>query len=127
LTAKSYWIGNNDGLTRYRFQLFTNFGAKVGLPFTSVRALAEGKEKRLWVGSEEGLTVFKGDTYKRYTANDGLSSERINALYLDKDETLWIGTENGGLDRFRNGRFVAITPAASGLFSERIYSIVEDN
>ena len=127
LTPKSYWIGNSNGLTRYRFQLFTNFAAKVGLNFTDVRALAEGKEKRLWVGSEEGLTVFKGDTYKRYTANDGLSPERVNALYVDHEETLWIGTDSGGLDRFRNGHFVAITPAASGLFSERIYSIVEDD
>jgi ligand-binding sensor domain-containing protein/signal transduction histidine kinase len=127
LTPKSYWIGNNNGLTRYRFLLFTNFAAKVGLEFTGVRALAEGREKRIWVGSEEGLTVFKGDTYKRYTANDGLSSERINALYMDKEYTLWIGTENGGLDRFRDGKFVPITPAASGLFSERIYSIVEDD
>jgi ligand-binding sensor domain-containing protein/signal transduction histidine kinase len=127
LTAKSYWIGNSNGLTRYRFQLFTNFAAKVGLSFTGVRALAEGKEKRLWVGSEEGVTVFKGDTYKRFTMNDGLSSERVNALYVDKNETLWIGTENGGLDRLRNGRVVAITPAASGLFSERIYSIIEDD
>ncbi len=127
LTAKSYWIGNSNGLTRYRFQLFTNFAAKVGLTFTGVRALEEGKEKRLWVGSEEGVTVFKGDTYKRFTMNNGLSSERVNALYVDKNETLWIGTENGGLDRLRNGRVVAITPAASGLFSERIYSIVEDD
>jgi ligand-binding sensor domain-containing protein/signal transduction histidine kinase len=127
LNAESHWIGNSNGLTRYRFQLFTNFAAEAGLPFTGVRALAEGKGKRLWVGSEEGLTMLEENKYKRYTLSDGLSSERINALYVDSDDTVWIGTENGGLDRFRNGHFSAITPAASGLFSERIYSIVEDN
>jgi ligand-binding sensor domain-containing protein len=127
LNAESYWIGNSNGLTRYRSRLFTDFAAESRLPFTGVRALAEGTEKRLWVGSEEGLTVLKENNYKRYTPSDGLSFERINALYADKDGTLWIATENGGLDRFRNGRFSAITPAACGLFSERVYSIVEDN
>ena len=127
LNSKNYFFGNNTGLTRYRFQLFTNFAAKVGLPFTDVKAMVEGKEGRIWVGSEEGLTVFLGETFKRYTMKDGLSSEWVNALYIDKDDTLWIGTENGGLDRFKDGKFVAITPAASGIFSERIYSIIEDD
>ncbi len=125
--SKTFFFGNNNGLTRYRFQLFTNYASKVGLRFTDVKALAHGKEGKMWVGSEEGLTVFRGDTYKRYTMKDGLSSEWVNALYVDKEETLWIGTENGGLDRFKNGRFVAITPAAAGIFSERIYSIIEDD
>ena len=126
MTNGAYWFGNNTGLTRYRFLLFTNFASQINVPFTNVRALAEGSEGRLWVGSEEGVTLVKGETWKRFTMRNGLSSELINALYVDADETLWIGTENGGLDRFRNGRAAAIT-RASGIFSERIYSIVEDN
>ncbi len=125
--SKTYFIGNNTGLTRYRFQLFTNFGEVISLPFSGVKALVMGKEGRFWAGSEEGLTVVKGYSFKRFTMKDGLSSEWVNALYTDKDETLWIGTENGGLDRLKNGRVVAITPAAAGIFSERIYSIVEDD
>lgn len=125
--SKTYFFGNNTGLTRYRFQLFTNFAKVIGLPFTGVKALVMGKEGRFWVGSEEGLTVVKGYSFKRFTMKDGLSSEWVNALYTDKDETLWIGTENGGLDRLRNGRVVAITPAAAGILSERIYSIIEDD
>jgi ligand-binding sensor domain-containing protein/signal transduction histidine kinase len=126
LTPKLYFIGHDTGLTRYRFELFTNYSAKTGVSFTRVRALAEGRETRLWVGSEDGLTVFKGEANKRFTMKDGLSSDWINALYMDAAETLWIGTENGGLDRFKNGRVTAITPSASGIFGERIYSIVED-
>jgi signal transduction histidine kinase len=49
----------------------------------------------------------------------------ILSLYEDADNVLWIGTKGSGLLRWREGVVNAFT-SAGGLFSDAIYSILED-
>src|SRR6267142_621458 len=57
-----------------------------------------------------GLERLSEDgTLKHFTTMDGLSNDYVQSLRLEKDGTLWIGTAGGGLNRFRDGKFAAIT------------------
>ncbi|HEX8737380.1 MAG TPA: triple tyrosine motif-containing protein, partial [Pyrinomonadaceae bacterium] len=64
------------------------------------------------------LTVF--------TTREGLSSDRVRSLYEDESGTLWLGTYDGGLNRFRDGKFTQYT-TKNGLFSDGVFQILPDD
>jgi ligand-binding sensor domain-containing protein len=47
------------------------------------------------------------------------------ALYQDQDGVLWIGTYDGGLGRFKDGKFTRYT-TQEGLFNNGVFQILED-
>jgi signal transduction histidine kinase len=47
------------------------------------------------------------------------------ALYEDEERTLWVGTSDGGLARFKNGRFTRYT-TRQGMFDDGVFQILED-
>ncbi len=44
--------------------------------------------------------------FDQFEEKDGLSSDAVQSMIEDREGNIWVGTTNG-LDRFRNGRFVA--------------------
>src|SRR5262249_34936464 len=58
------------------------------------------------------------------TESDGLPSRTIRALYQDDEGVLWIGTYDGGLGRFKDGRFTRYT-INDGLFNNGVFQILE--
>jgi ligand-binding sensor domain-containing protein len=46
-------------------------------------------------------------------------------LYEDADGVLWIGTYDGGLARFKDGRFTRYT-VNEGLYNNGVFAILED-
>ena len=63
---------------------------------------------------------------RNYTTSDGLSSDRVRSLYRDPDGTLWLGTYDGGLNRFREGKFTVFN-TQNGLFSDGVFQILPDD
>ena len=61
-----------------------------------------------------------------YTEADGLPSDSVRALYEDNHGVLWIGTYDGGLGRFKDGKFTIFT-AENGLFDNGVFQILEDD
>ena len=55
----------------------------------------------------------------------GLPHNFATAVFEDSKGSLWIGTNGGGLRRFKNGRFAAIT-VRDGLFDNRTFQILSD-
>ena len=49
----------------------------------------------------------------------------MGAIFEDAQGTLWIGTYDGGLSRFRDGKFVNYT-TRNGLYSDGVFQILED-
>ncbi|HEY8460316.1 MAG TPA: ATP-binding protein, partial [Blastocatellia bacterium] len=47
-------------------------------------------------------------------------------LYEDRDGSLWIGSYDGGLTRFKDGRFTRYT-TKEGLFNDGVFQILEDS
>lgn len=73
-------------------------------------------ESRLWVGTTSGFARLppRGEIRKtrapaieEFTHRDGLSGDVMVASLTDREGTIWIGT-NGGLDRFRRKKLMAI-------------------
>lgn len=75
----------------------TEWLAADGLPYPSIRALAQSGDGFLWVGTRAGLARFDGESFTVYNpANQpALPSEDILAVARAADGTIWIGTSKG--------------------------------
>jgi PAS domain S-box-containing protein len=59
-----------------------------------------------------------------YTEANGLGQNSIYAVYETRDGSVWAGTLNGGVSKFKDGRFTTYT-ATNGLASNTISAILE--
>ena len=69
------------------------------------------------------MNLYLNGTFTAY--KDGLSNNIVTTIYEDTGGVLWVGTPGGGLNRFKDGKFVACT-TRNGLFDDTIYKIIED-
>src|ERR1700735_77048 len=119
------WIGGlredrPGGLYRFRE------GKLEQVPGVSdVRAIAEDRDGGLWLGGVAGLRDMRGSKIVTYDRNQGLSSNSVYDLHQDSTGTLWVATYGGGLNRFRDGRFQAIT-TQDGLPDNLLLGLLED-
>lgn len=122
--------GNVDALepgkaiAQYRQDVWTESD---GLPQASVQAITQTKDGYLWIGTRDGLVRFDGVRFTIFNAEDvpGLGANDIRALYQDREGNLWIGTFNGGVSRYRDGRFTLYTKA-DGLPNNGVLEILQD-
>ncbi len=120
----SLWIGTRRGVSHFRAGRFETYTQRNGLGSNLVGAVLRGHGGELWIGTLNGLSRFENGRIVNFTTKDGLSSDVITALYEDREGSLWIGTEEGGLNRYREGKFTHFS-AAAGL-PHAIYGISED-
>jgi len=92
---------------------------------SDVRAIAEDREGGLWLGGLAGLRYMHGSKILTYDQNQGLSSNSVYDIHQDSTGTLWVATYGGGLNRFRNSRFKAIT-TQNGLPDNLLLGLLED-
>ena len=83
----------------------------------------------MWAGRQRGgLTrlQFRNGAIRSqsYTEADGLAQNSAYAVYESRDGSVWAGTLNGGVSKFKDGRFTTYT-TASGLASNTVSSILE--
>ncbi len=119
------WIGGlredrSGGLYRFRE------GKLEQVPgISDVRAIAEDRDGGLWLGGLAGLRYMRGSKIVTYDRNQGLSSNSVYDIHQDSTGTLWVATYGGGLNRFRDGRFKAIT-TLDGLPDNLLLGLLED-
>jgi ligand-binding sensor domain-containing protein len=102
-------IGTGIGLMRYEPGKITWLAREPELHLPDVRTVIEAPDGTLWFGmSGGGLGRLQQGVLRQFRRSDGLSSDFVQCLHLASDGTLWIGTFNG-LNRLKDGRFVAIT------------------
>lgn len=88
----------------YRFDSWT---AESGLPQNSVHDVRQTRDGYLWLTTAAGLVRFDGVTFTVFdrSTSPGIGSSRGTDLLEGPDGTLWIGTDDGGVIRYRDGRF----------------------
>lgn len=129
-----FLVGNRLGIHHHHAP--QRIDKQMGLGHDDVRALLEDRSGNLWVGTYGGgISRISGVTIENlrdasyvvttFTSDQGLSHNRAWCLHEDPDGVLWIGTARG-LNRFKDGRFVALT-AEHGLFEDVINQLVEDD
>jgi len=119
------WIGaltedRPGGLYRFREGKLEQVA---GIP--DVRAIAEDRDGGLWLGGLAGLRYMRGSKIVAYGQKQGLSSNSVYDIHQDSTGTLWVATYGGGLNRFRDGRFKAIT-TQDGLPDNLLLGLLED-
>lgn len=116
-----WWIPTNEGLARYtavrRFEQLARtppvriYTERDGLGANVVFRLYEDSRGDLWMSSlplGKPLTLWdrRTDTFQQFTDADGLPpAECATAFGEDAAGNLWLGFYNGGVARFRDGRF----------------------
>ncbi len=122
---RTLWAGTGNGLLQLkegksRWYLHDNKPSS-----TFVSGVVRDNRGTLWLAlGDEGLGNLSGDELKRYGAGEGLSGKGVQCLLADGD-TLWIGSREGGLDRFKNGRFAPIG-VKQGLPNKVVCHIADD-
>ena len=86
----------------------------------------EDLEKKVWISTTNGLNFYDSNTnsFKKYIFQDNT----ISAFYKDKDGNLWVGTNTNGIYFCKpDGTIINTYNISSGLPSNRIQAIIEDN
>jgi signal transduction histidine kinase/ligand-binding sensor domain-containing protein len=98
-----------------------------GLPQNTIFALLQTRDGYLWFTTLDGLVRYDGVRFTVFARGQisGLASNRFNNLCEDAAGDLWIGTEDGGLTRYRSGRFTTYT-RRDGLPSDYIRGLFND-
>ena len=122
---KALWVGGTEGLMRFADGALTKFTTAEGLAGNDVKVIIKSKMGGLWIGTYGGLTHIENGLVKSWTESDGLPSRTIRSLYEDDDGTLWIGSYDGGIARFKNGRFTTYDTRV-GLYDDGAFQILED-
>jgi len=137
-----WWVPTGEGLCRFpkvdRVEQLAHarplafYTTRNGLPSNEVFRLYEDSRGDIWIstsGKRDGLTRWEraSGKFHRYTEADGLpSSNTPSAFREDASGNLWIGFHEGGLARYRNGRFMLFT-ATDGLPAGLIRALYLDH
>jgi signal transduction histidine kinase/ligand-binding sensor domain-containing protein/DNA-binding NarL/FixJ family response regulator len=129
----SLWVGTyGGGLNRLADAASADssrprFAAYHALPSNDVWAIYEDRDGNLWIGTGGGglVRLFDQNLFTSYGTKEGLSNEVTLPIYEDHGGSLWIGTNGGGLNRFRNGKFSALT-VKNGLADNLVFTVCED-
>jgi len=99
------------------------------IPLDEVVYSIAGQADAIWVGRQRGgLTSLRFRdgriASETYTAANGLAQDSVYAVYASRDGSLWAGTLNGGVSKFKDGRFTTFK-TTNGLASNTVSSILE--
>ena len=127
------WIGTNDGLCLFGNSTCTTYTTRDGLSSNAVTSTREDRDGNLWIGTfgggltrldaaSRGCAGHCAPKFSSHTIGDGLSSFDVAAIHEDREGSLWVGTTDGGLNRFKDGKFTVYTQQ-EGLFGNVISSV----
>lgn len=140
--AGDWWAATAEGVFRFpavnrleelaRTPPVKVYTRSEGLADSNVNRIYEDARGDIWLGSYTPPLVLtrwerSTDTFHVYSAADGIPEQNFaNAFASDADGTLWVGLHNGGVMRYRGGRFESFGAEAGipggivlGLYADR--------
>jgi len=115
------WVSTSGGLDRFRELPVTTISPKQGLASDFTSSVIAAKDGSVWVATHDGLTRWHSGQITIFRKTSGLPDDGTQSLFQDDHGRVWVFTDHG-LAYFKDGRFVAVTGAAS----EEVYSITGD-
>ncbi len=99
------------------------------VPANDVVYSIAGAADEVWAGRQRGgLTRLQfrngAISSQSYTEANGVAQNSAYAVYVSRDGSVWAGTLNGGVSKFKDGRFTTYT-TTNGLASNTVSSILE--
>jgi len=106
-----------------------SWGAKEGLPQSSVISLVNSQDGYLWLGTLSGLVRFDGVRFTVFDESNtrGLTSSRVVKVFEDRQRNLWIGMETEGVVMVKPDGQLQATPLGRGSPDGRLVSVCEDD
>jgi ligand-binding sensor domain-containing protein len=105
-------------------QKFFHLTEEDGLAGSTPLSFEEDNEGNLWISCQgQGVSIYDGKKFTNYNISDsvGLNSNNIMCMHQHSNGDFFLGTFQGGLHRFRDGKFEVI-----GDSSTVIYDFLED-
>ena len=98
-----------------------------GLPQSTILGISQTTDGYVWFATHEGLARFDGLVFTVFDESNtpALRGSGISALLAQKDGGLLLGLRDGGIVRYRLGKFEAVTPKG-GLPAGSISVLAED-
>ena len=98
-----------------------------GLPSNTISVVRQTRDGYLWLATDNGLARFDGIRFTIFSKSEtaGIAGSRFLALWESSAGDLWAGTIDGGVSRYRDGRFTAFS-TKDGLTSNVVRRIDED-
>ncbi|MDJ0836877.1 MAG: two-component regulator propeller domain-containing protein [Acidobacteriota bacterium] len=111
------WLGTNEGVFRFdkERRLISRPGKKADLSNGggTIRCFLLDHQGAMWAGAKEGLVRLSpknGEPARIYRNDrgdpDSLSFDSVSYLFQDREQNLWAGTSGGGLNLYRDGKFI---------------------
>jgi ligand-binding sensor domain-containing protein/serine phosphatase RsbU (regulator of sigma subunit) len=144
------WAGTSEGLSRIQPNggAVKEFTTATGLSNNDIRHILQDREGTIWLATGGGgiqrmlVADAKGmplaaPLFSTYSSKillgaggssgaTGLTSDETAVLLEDREGALWIGCGGGGLNRFKDRRFLTYT-AKDGLITNNTYSVAQDS
>ena len=120
--SQQVWAGTYGGLYQLRDGRFQRTAGVVAV----ILAIHQDRQGQLWFGTPEGLMRKEKRGWRIFTTRDGLSANEVRTIADDAEGNLWVGTRGGGLNRLRDGQFIAFRKQPEGLPSDNIAALHVD-
>jgi ligand-binding sensor domain-containing protein/signal transduction histidine kinase len=120
------WFMTTNGLTSYSNGKFTTSHLSTTPGGDIINAIAEDRSGALWVATNFGLVRVVDSHIEHFTKADGLTDNQVFDVLVDREGTVWTGTSAGGVNRFRDEKFVTYT-SRDGASYDMVMCVTEDS
>lgn len=118
--SQTLWLATSKGLVKLKNQQFTIYSSSnTILNNDNVRHL-ELRNGTIYTGAGAYVYSFDGMAWTDLTQNN---PESLRTMYVDNAENIWISNWNGGVSKYENSTWTAITT----LQNDKVTTIVEAN
>ncbi len=128
LTKAGEWlVASRDTLFSYRNGKYTMV-TTVGTPRNRadfIGILFEDRTGAIWISTETQHVQVQERDRGAIGPDQGFTGVNGNAFYEDPEGVLWIAPSDNGIIRYKDGKFVSISPR-QGLFDFLAYTVFED-
>jgi ligand-binding sensor domain-containing protein/signal transduction histidine kinase len=121
------WVGTDAELGVVEGGKYRTAWSRTNEANFQVEFLASSKSGGVWAAANGRLRKFDGTRWSIDLGSYGWTNRPVYDLYEDREQRLWVATLGAGLFRYEtNGRVLHLT-AASGLPTDFIRCVLEDN
>lgn len=122
------WIGSRESLQCWDGKHFSTMPIDDGTgQDTVVNAIVGGSNGEIWIGTDGGLRRLQSGLMQNCAKTNPALGCPILSLYRDEQGCLWCGTKGSGLLRLKGNGSLEQFTSSCGLFSDVIYSVLEDD
>jgi signal transduction histidine kinase/DNA-binding response OmpR family regulator len=127
IKERELWVGGRSKLVLLKNGLLKHYLIPDKIEETDVISILQSRDHEIWFGTRgDGLYKLIDDKINRDNIPAKLLTDGVNAFHQDSNGVIFIGTDNNGLFRYANGTYENFS-GKNGLFSDRIFSILEDD